>query len=396
MSGVSALQNEDAASADNTSSLIVAYQEQDDDATEIPYLFRTYKNLHRTKDPKKKGVDRNPGPAHDIPIWQVARATSAAPRYFKEIEIEGRKYIDGGFGTNNPCEELCQEVNRMNNNNDSCIKCVISIGTGKSSKKRMQNASGFREKLKFGLGKFLTYANFAIKAATESETTHTRMLTRETNSKGKLNYYRFNVEEGLERMKLDEWKVDGPIRRKLGKWGKPSTSPAKEAEQETVGTEKGPEQSNESAAPPLTGTTNPTTTTLLPVATPPIADPHNHTLTRIRASTADYLSRPDVQTELSECARALVESRRSRIRADRERWDRACYGTWFQCQVEECPRGEWEYHDKHAMEKHLGNKHPTVFSKLGDDWETVAESEKLNRRRNEMERLLEEFKVIVH
>ena len=88
-----------------------------------PFLFRTYENVCPVKG-------RNPGPAHDIPIWQAARATSAAPTYFKEILIEDIKFIDGGFGTNNPCHEVIKEVRGMNNLNNDCIRCVISIGTG--------------------------------------------------------------------------------------------------------------------------------------------------------------------------------------------------------------------------------------------------------------------------
>ena len=67
---------------------------------EAPYLFRSYD--HHPHVPKegeaRSWVERNPGYSQRIPIWQVARATSAAPTYFDSITIENRKYGDGGFG----------------------------------------------------------------------------------------------------------------------------------------------------------------------------------------------------------------------------------------------------------------------------------------------------------
>src|SRR2546421_222236 len=46
--------------------------------------MRTYSSL--TSDP------------FDAKIWEVARATSAAPTFFKPITIDGIKYGDGGTG----------------------------------------------------------------------------------------------------------------------------------------------------------------------------------------------------------------------------------------------------------------------------------------------------------
>ena len=40
-----------------------------------------------------------------------------------------------------------------------------------------------------------------------------------------------------------------------------------------------------------------------------------------------------------------------------ERWKRACYATWYQCEIQKCPRGGTEYQDRRAMESHLGEEH---------------------------------------
>src|SRR5947207_1639058 len=72
------------------------------------HLFRTY-----DMDPPKRFLNiqfHNPGKADNHFIWQVARATSAAPQYLKSIEIDGKNYDDGGFGFNNPAEIALLEV----------------------------------------------------------------------------------------------------------------------------------------------------------------------------------------------------------------------------------------------------------------------------------------------
>ncbi|KDR66087.1 hypothetical protein GALMADRAFT_81213, partial [Galerina marginata CBS 339.88] len=54
----------------------------------IPVLFRTYES-HKTHSNCK--------------IWEAARATSAAPTFFKRIEIRwNQPFIDGGLHRNNP------------------------------------------------------------------------------------------------------------------------------------------------------------------------------------------------------------------------------------------------------------------------------------------------------
>jgi predicted acylesterase/phospholipase RssA len=39
------------------------------------------------------------------PIWKAARATSAAPFYFPSFQNNGKVFVDGGLGWNNPVHE---------------------------------------------------------------------------------------------------------------------------------------------------------------------------------------------------------------------------------------------------------------------------------------------------
>ena len=61
-------------------------------------------------------------------IWEVARATSAAPTYFLPITIDDVEYGDGGTGWNNPTKEAIAEAR---NKWPNCpIGILVSIGTG--------------------------------------------------------------------------------------------------------------------------------------------------------------------------------------------------------------------------------------------------------------------------
>lgn len=343
-------------------SAVISYQEDKSEKHQHAYLFRTYKNIRPGCTEKERKSCRNPGPAHDIPIWQVARATSAAPTYFKEVSIEDSRYIDGGFGTNNPCKEIVDEVRKMNNFNDHCIKCVISIGTGLKKHSRMSPYSKFKMILTANLAKFITYLHFSAQLASQSEGTHEAVQQLQTDLKYCFDYERFNVDEGLEDMKLDEWKARWPLTVSLGK---------------LIGKIKPKRKLSQPNAMPLADLNNKTSNSKdaageddhvgnsavdnKNAGIPKCLQDRNKTLEKIRAQTAIYLQKEDVHRRISECAVKLVESRRRRIAADEQRWRRACYGTWYQCRFPGCPRGETEYHDERMMHSHLKEKHGEHF-----------------------------------
>lgn len=378
--------------ADLSTSVVVAYQENPGSGTEKTYLFRSYKNLKKAPDPH----DRNPGPAHDIPILEVARATSAAPGYFKEVTIGGLKYLDGGFGANNPCLEIFREVRNLNNFDEKCMGCVVSIGTGKNDEKRIQSKTGFREAFKTGLGKFVHYENFARKWASDSEGPHSSMVDHLEDPNQSFKYYRLNVREGLACMKLDEWHERGTTRIALGRcigWATSKASPTDSLESTRNSHDEKTQKlatdtdslSDQSSATHLTpeGAAVPDKNDINQHI-PSFFQPHNKTLATIRTQTEAYLSEPKCQLWLQECARYLVESRRARVKADPERWQKTCFGTWYQCQVKGCQRGQKEYPDARAIEKHLLHKHETMFSK-GDE-----------ESRKKLEMTVRGYKVTVH
>ncbi len=65
----------------------------------------------------------------DFPIWEVGRATSAAPTYFEPIKLRPRNFalIDGGVFVNNPA--LCALVEARKIHGESADFLVVSLGT---------------------------------------------------------------------------------------------------------------------------------------------------------------------------------------------------------------------------------------------------------------------------
>lgn len=151
-----------------------------------PVLFRTYPS------PKELSIS--------CAIWQAARATSAAPTFFKRVFIgpttRPEPFIDGGVGQNNPSAQVLEEAELMFP--DKNIACVISIGTGKPRTIDMPNPS-FIERNIVPLG--VIRAMVAI--ATDCEKTAEQV---EKKFKHLLKtYFRFNVEQGLQNVKLGDW-----------------------------------------------------------------------------------------------------------------------------------------------------------------------------------------------
>ena len=309
--------------------------------------------------------------AHDIPIWQVARATSAAPTYFKPPIIDGLEYVDGGFGANNPCAEIYEEVRKMNNDSKKSASTILSLGTGKNNEARRFKGTGFQ--------RYFNYLNFARKWASDSEQTHLAMLKakKEVN----FNYFRLNVEEGLDRMKLDEWRARGPVRTKLGECISAfRSSPRKDGymDDKAAGTSIASDPGDNLSTTHLEHTVNGATTNGHPPSintsaqeldsdadnakVPKWFRPKNLTLEAIRKYTEDYLIRPETIEMIEQCAKLLVDGRRGRAKSNPQRWERACFGTWYQCRISECPRGEKEYEERGQLRRHLLDKHKAEFT----------------------------------
>lgn len=89
---------------------------------------------HVERDPTKfrtwsVAKDRSP----NCKIWEAARATCAAPRFFQSIFIEengiDEEFVDAGLGCNNPIKQLISEA-KSEFAQTRPVACILSIGAG--------------------------------------------------------------------------------------------------------------------------------------------------------------------------------------------------------------------------------------------------------------------------
>src|SRR6202022_4690742 len=143
----------------------------------IPELFRTYSSQH--EDPVVENCS----------IWQAARATSAAPTFFRSITIGNQTFIDGGMAHNNPTLLMLAEVKRVFPN--ARLACVLSLGTGKSETISIPTNRSLFQRI-FPLDVITAIRNIATECeSVHQEVAHRFSLTPDV-------YFRFNVEQGLQ------------------------------------------------------------------------------------------------------------------------------------------------------------------------------------------------------
>jgi len=135
-------------------------------------------------------------------IWQACRATSAAPSFFDPVTIGpyGEQFLDGGTGANNPIVELWNEARDVwsLDSLEVQLRCLISIGTG------VPKAAAF--------GDYPKEIFETMKAiATDTEKTAQDFHTRNSALAKNNIYFRFNVQNGLEDVGLDESKKKAVI-----------------------------------------------------------------------------------------------------------------------------------------------------------------------------------------
>jgi predicted acylesterase/phospholipase RssA len=136
-------------------------------------------------------------------IYQAALATSAATTFFEPVSIGNRTFADGGLGANNPVDEVegeaaniwCSESGDLK----PLVKCFLSIGTGSPGIKAFENS----------IFKFLGQTVVGI--ATETEETEKKFIARWRKHFDENRYFRFNVDQGLQTIGIDEYKKKGEI-----------------------------------------------------------------------------------------------------------------------------------------------------------------------------------------
>jgi hypothetical protein len=283
---------------------------------ETLYVFRSYPHLNGHPE---FIYPRNPGEASPYDIWQIARATSAAPFYFdpmllpcdaslakqnintKQSKGHNRQkrhntFIDAGFSpVNNPAEEAYHEVTTSNHP----IGTFVSVGTAR--KVPFRSGRGFGTKVKGGL-----------EALGDTEDVHSRMNKEASSTDKGFSYFRFNQPNALPDVDLDEW-----IPRSSGK----------------------------------------------------------KTLEKMDVTFNAWAMQPDIQADFQKCAQELVRRRRLRT-ADASRWERFALGSFFVCPRDDCEDagnrkwfGRAEF-GAHLIEAHDEDADPANIKVIADNCKT--------------------------
>lgn len=277
----------------------------------MPFILRSYNHFPRGNNGNSNHeYPRNPDYAAPYEIWQVARATTAAPLYFDPIEISSTTatkpilhkrsssfnkkkkkkpvrndksiatFIDGGWGqTNNPSEEAYHEIITSN----ETIGTFVSVGTGRRTTDRWK--SGLKNRI-LGL----------VDEATNPEISHRRVHALSNQEGNGFQYYRFNELNALPDTDFDEWQP------------------------RSIGT---------------------------------------RTRRKIEDAFRNWALQNDVQADFQNCAAELVRRRRLRT-IDTSRWERYALGSCFDCKAKNkvCPApADKRWYDRQEFQTHLVEAH---------------------------------------
>lgn len=140
-------------------------------------------------------------------IVEAALATSAAATFFDRAQIGVRFFRDGGTGANNPIEQVWIEAGYIWNDDDDVqlndiVGRVLSIGTGDPGM------------IKFSENGWTIFSKTLVKIATDTEEKagNFEHVNRVLLNPPDKQYYRFNVQQGLQGVGLQEFKLEAQIK----------------------------------------------------------------------------------------------------------------------------------------------------------------------------------------
>ena len=205
------------------------------------------------------------------------------------------RFKDGGFGCNNPSEEAFHDVREAHGGLTKNIGPFISIGTGVGKFKLFSNKQGH-------LRDVLANVKAALKKPTLTTLTHKSMLhLADFDKEKRFDYYRFDGGEDLGEIALDEWKGHSS-RKDNGRRGNGVK-----------------------------------------------------TLETIHKAVQKYLQVDDVQQDLEQVAKMLVQRRRVRAK-DASRWERFATSSYYLCGDNGCDK-KVRFDTSEDFKEHLVSGH---------------------------------------
>ncbi|KAF2190033.1 FabD/lysophospholipase-like protein [Zopfia rhizophila CBS 207.26] len=144
-------------------------------------------------------------------IWEVCRATSAAPTFFRPIVVDRIKYGDGGLVANNPTRLAIQEASEIWPGRS--IGCLLSLGTGEVAPNQLVEKehlpregwagwifASLAPKSKFQL----EVAKWCVQNTTRCAKVHNDILANVNRDGLRGTYFRLNTPD-IGNIGLEEW-----------------------------------------------------------------------------------------------------------------------------------------------------------------------------------------------
>jgi len=127
------------------------------------------------------------GSPKPIQINDICRATSAAPGFFKGVNIRDVKYRDGAIWRNNPALEIYRGINEFSKDIKRPVKLLISLGSGPTKER-----------------KFYTHTHPSSKYHKKGSSVD-RVLSQKLDD----GYWSIEGPSDLSDLEINEWRVDG-------------------------------------------------------------------------------------------------------------------------------------------------------------------------------------------
>ncbi|KAG6873558.1 hypothetical protein C0992_008647 [Termitomyces sp. T32_za158] len=156
---------------------------------------------------------------HDATIWEVARATTAAPGFFKRIFMgtePKEEFVDGGLRYNNPTKEVFTEAQKVFGTERS-ISCILSIGTGHPDAISLKRSMFQRLDPRNLMDVLVRIAQDCENVSNEFEEEYGKGDIRKSK-KEKKTYFRLNVQQGLQHVSQTEWMKMGEVKSHTGQY----------------------------------------------------------------------------------------------------------------------------------------------------------------------------------
>ncbi|EXJ85112.1 hypothetical protein A1O3_05787 [Capronia epimyces CBS 606.96] len=148
----------------------------------------------------------------ELELRHAARATSAAPSYFEPMIIQGKLFVDGGYGdTNNPSWAAKIHYHQSHGLPARHPLVLINIGTGTLpegyDEVRLLQRPWWTRLLPNSLVEALGLLSDLVKMATESEHRAADLAYIAAIAPEKLFFQRFSADTGMHDIRLDKWQA---------------------------------------------------------------------------------------------------------------------------------------------------------------------------------------------